>query len=112
MSLRARIEKLENEKKKMSTMSSVGNVVIKEEPAPVQEAAGCCGPFEPAVLSTVPLQKGPELQQTAAFLFLLWILSLSILRPPKSLKPLKHFLDRSSARNISLSTSSRYSELL
>jgi len=109
ISLRARIEELENQMKKMSTVNSVGAVVIKEEPAPVQEVSECCGSFEPAVLSTVPLQKGPELQQTLAFLFLMSVISLSIWTPPKSLRHLSDLLSKSSARSISLSTSSRLS---
>jgi hypothetical protein len=106
VSLRAIIADYENKLKKMSSalVNPSAPVIIKEEPTSETEATECCGPFEPAVLSTVPLQKGPDLQQTLAFLLLIWALSLLIWTPPKSLKHLKFFLDRSSAQKVSLSS--------
>lgn len=109
LSLRARIEELEKQIKNMSSVPSMEGVIVKEEPSSVQEVTGCCGSFEPAVLSTVPLQKGLELQQTLAILLLMWALSLLTWTPPKSLKHLKHFLSKSSVQKIGLSTSSRLS---
>ncbi|CAG7837235.1 unnamed protein product [Allacma fusca] len=64
VSLKAMIADYENKFKKMSSMMPSAPVTIKEEPKSETEATECCGPFEPAVLSTIPLQKGPELQQT------------------------------------------------